>query len=299
MTIKLVRMFGHLSPLEPRLGKKLVDPLTQVMSTTPAKSLLYECIRTVTKGMSNHTSLVRLAVEKLRDFVDEPDPNLKFLGLRALSDLLSTHPRAVAEHKKTIFRCLQEGDFTIQLTALQLIQGMATRRNLSDTVAHLLLILQGAEQPFRDHLVGCILNMCQADRYARLSDFSWYVTVLADLARVPESNHGKSVGAQLVDVTTRVEAAREDAVQVSKSTYLHATAYFQRHARGRSDRCLQTLPYSKTSPPTTPSQMPSWQQRTSVASMLYMLMTGASRICNLFAQPVSQEFGSQCSRMVL
>ena len=108
---------------------------------------------------------------------------------------------------------------------------MATRRNLSDTVAHLLLILQGAEQPFRDHLVGCILNMCQADRYAKLSDFSWYVTVLADLARVPESNHGKSVGAQLIDVTTRVEAAREDAVKVSILmcqiiiVFMHATVY--------------------------------------------------------------------------
>jgi hypothetical protein len=56
-----------------------------------------------------------------------------------------------------------------------------------------LFLHQGAEQPFRDQLVGCVLNMCQADRYARLSDFSWYVTVLADLARVPESNHGKQV----------------------------------------------------------------------------------------------------------
>jgi AP-3 complex subunit delta-1 len=105
-------MFGHLSPLEPRLGKKLVDPLTQIMATTPAKSLLFECIRTVTKGLNNHTSLVKLAVEKLRDFVEEPDPNLKFLGLRALQDLLQTHPRAVAEHKKTIFRCLQVKRYT-------------------------------------------------------------------------------------------------------------------------------------------------------------------------------------------
>lgn len=60
MTIKLVRIFGHLSPLEQRLGKKLVDPLTQIMTTTPAKSLLYECIRTVTHGLTNHTALVRV-----------------------------------------------------------------------------------------------------------------------------------------------------------------------------------------------------------------------------------------------
>jgi len=52
MTIKLVRIFGQLAPLEPRLGKKLVEPLRQIMTTTPAKSLLYECIRTVTHGES-------------------------------------------------------------------------------------------------------------------------------------------------------------------------------------------------------------------------------------------------------
>lgn len=49
---------------------------------------------------------VRLAVEKLREFIDEPDPNLKYLGLQALQDLRATHPRAVAEHKDTIFQCL-------------------------------------------------------------------------------------------------------------------------------------------------------------------------------------------------
>ena len=49
---------------------------------------------------------MRLAVEKLREFIDEPDPNLKYLGLQALQDLRASHPRAVAEHKETIFQCL-------------------------------------------------------------------------------------------------------------------------------------------------------------------------------------------------
>lgn len=47
MLIKIVKLLGALVPEEPRLGKKLIDPLTHLINTTPAKSLLYECIVTV------------------------------------------------------------------------------------------------------------------------------------------------------------------------------------------------------------------------------------------------------------
>lgn len=42
--------FGALTPLEPRLGKKLIEPLTNLIHSTSAMSLLYECINTVIAG---------------------------------------------------------------------------------------------------------------------------------------------------------------------------------------------------------------------------------------------------------
>jgi AP-3 complex subunit delta len=66
-----------LCPHEPRLAKKLVDPLTTIINTTPAKSLLYECLFTVTKGMHDQKGIVRLAVEKLKEMVVHPDQNCK------------------------------------------------------------------------------------------------------------------------------------------------------------------------------------------------------------------------------
>lgn len=42
--------FGALTPLEPRLGKKLIEPLTNIINSTSAMSLLYECINTVLAG---------------------------------------------------------------------------------------------------------------------------------------------------------------------------------------------------------------------------------------------------------
>jgi len=163
---------------------------------------------------------VRLAVEKLREFIDEPDPNLKYLGLQALQELRLSHPRAVAEHKETIFACLQEGDYTIQTCALTLVRGMVNRRNLHDTVLHLMLTMRRAEQPFRDDIVITVLEMCGDDRYAMLTDFEWYISVLVELARVPETAHGAVIGQQLLDLTARVEAVREGAVAVLRPLIL-------------------------------------------------------------------------------
>lgn len=52
---------------------------------------------------------------------------------------------------------------------------MVNRRNLQDTVLHLMLTLRRAEQPFRDDVVLSVLEMGANDRYALLTDFAWCV----------------------------------------------------------------------------------------------------------------------------
>merc|ERR1712142_1212953 len=51
MLIKIIKLFGALCPLEPRLGKKLMEPLTSLLHSTSAMSLLYECMNTLVAGM--------------------------------------------------------------------------------------------------------------------------------------------------------------------------------------------------------------------------------------------------------
>ena len=211
MTIKLVKVFGALAPLEPRLGRKLAEPLAHIMATTGAKSVLYECIRAVVGGMTQQPGLVQLCVEKLADFVGESDPNLRFLGLQALQGLLAEHPKAVAFHRATIFACLEAGDASIQLAALALVTGLVTRRSLMETVVRLMEHMRRAEGTLRDELVAAVLLMCSRERYALLTDFAWYVAVLAELARVRGTRHGAEVGRQIIDVAVRVDAVQVDA----------------------------------------------------------------------------------------
>lgn len=76
--------FATLTPLEPRLVKKLLPPLTSIIKTTPAMSLLYECINGIiqggildgAEGTVEGDEIARLCVSKLRGMlIVEGDPN--------------------------------------------------------------------------------------------------------------------------------------------------------------------------------------------------------------------------------
>lgn len=86
MLIKIVKLFGALCPLEPRLKKKLAPPIMDLISTTKAVSLLYECIHSVIVGgmiEDDDDVLAELCFEKLGWFImeDQTDQNCKFTPL--------------------------------------------------------------------------------------------------------------------------------------------------------------------------------------------------------------------------
>lgn len=216
LSIKLVKIFGALTALEPRLGRKIAGPLCGHMRKTQAKSLLFECIRTVTLGLIEHEGAVKLCVEKVRENMALGDPNLKYLGLKALAALMDSHPWALEASKEVIIKCLNDGDLSIQRSALVLIMGMVSDSNVEETVQVLLRYAQSADAGFCNELVSSILQTCSRVRYELVSDFGWYVSVLADIARIPHSEHGDEVGRQLVDIALRVESVRRDVVRVSR-----------------------------------------------------------------------------------
>lgn len=91
MLIKVVKLLGQLVGEEPRLARKLLAPLAEIIQTTPAKSLMYECINTVTlclmhtkkadgSDARNAPMVVRLCADKLREFIRDMDQNLKYVA---------------------------------------------------------------------------------------------------------------------------------------------------------------------------------------------------------------------------
>jgi len=212
MLIKVIKLFGALCPLERRLGKKLVEPLSNMINTTSAVSLLYECINTCIVGLPTHTGLIRLCITKLRALVESHDPNLKYLGLVALHKIMLVHPKAVVEHRQMVIGCLDGHDESIRLRALELLTGMVRQRNLMEIVQKLMVKCDEAEQPYKDEVLRKIIEICSQKNYQYVTDFEWYLEVLMELTHVKGSRYGKLISAQFLDVATRVQVIRPLAV---------------------------------------------------------------------------------------
>lgn len=153
MAIKIIKLFATLTPLEPRLIKKLLPPLTQIIRTTPAMSLLYECINGIiqggilegVEGNAEGEDLARLCVGKLRGMlVVEGDPNLKYVALLAFDKIVRSHPHLVALHQDVILECIDDADISIRTQALGLVVGMVNPDNLTIIVGRLMRQLRNA-----------------------------------------------------------------------------------------------------------------------------------------------------------
>ena len=154
MAIKIIKLFSALTPLEPRLVKKLLPPLTALIKTTPAMSLLYECINGIIQGgimeaaggTTEGDEIARLCVNKLRAMlVVEGDPNLRYVALLAFAKITSSHADLVSQHSDVILECIDDPDISIRTRALDLIVGMINANNLQAVVERLLKQLRNAE----------------------------------------------------------------------------------------------------------------------------------------------------------
>ncbi|KAF2842700.1 Adaptor protein complex AP-3 delta subunit [Patellaria atrata CBS 101060] len=153
MAIKIIKLFATLTPLEPRLIKKLLPPLTTIIKTTPAMSLLYECINGIIQGgilegaggTTEGEEIARLCVGKLRSMlVVEGDPNLKYVALLAFDKIVKSHSHLVALHQDVILDCIDDADISIRMRALDLVVGMVNSDNLTTIVGKLMRQLRHA-----------------------------------------------------------------------------------------------------------------------------------------------------------
>uniref|UniRef100_A0A3P9A8P7 AP-3 complex subunit delta-1 n=1 Tax=Esox lucius TaxID=8010 RepID=A0A3P9A8P7_ESOLU len=208
--IKIIKLFGALTPLEPRLGKKLIEPLTNLIHSTSAMSLLYECVNTViavlislSSGMPNHSASIQVSLRSIQHY----------LGLLAMSKILKTHPKSVQSHKDLILQCLDDKDESIRLRALDLLYGMVSKKNLMEIVKKLMLHVDKAEgTTYRDELLTKIIDICSQSNYQYITNFEWYISILVELTRLEGTRHGHLIASQMLDVAIRVKAIRAFAV---------------------------------------------------------------------------------------
>ncbi|KAJ9602264.1 AP-3 complex subunit delta [Cladophialophora chaetospira] len=159
MGIKIIKLFAVLTPLEPRLVKKLVRPLTKLIQETTAMSLLYECISGIIQGgiLDGAESgvdveeVADLCISKLRGMIVlDGDPNLKYVALLAFNKIVTSHPALVGMQQDVIMACLDDPDISIKMQALELVTGMVNSGNLQAVVNRLIKQLAGSATATHD-----------------------------------------------------------------------------------------------------------------------------------------------------
>ncbi|KAI3407871.1 AP-3 complex subunit delta [Psidium guajava] len=215
--IKVLKIFAKLAPLEPRLAKKVVEPICEHMRRTGAKSLMFECVRTVVGSLSEYESAVKLAVAKIRELLLEDDPNLKYLGLHALSIVPAKHLWAVLENKELVIKSLSDEDANIKLESLGLVMAMVSSSSIVEISRILVNYALKSDPVFCNEILGSILSTCSRNFYEIVMDFDWYVSLLGEMSRTPHCQKGEEIESQLIDIGMRVRDARPELVHVARS----------------------------------------------------------------------------------
>lgn len=115
-------------------------------------------------------------MSKLKNFVEDCDQNLKYLGLAGLRDLMKFAPQVVKKNKHLVLKCLQDPDVSIRLRALDLLEGIVSVENLVLIVDRLSKEAMETEDPhYRDEIVNKIIILCSKDKFKLVKNFAWYV----------------------------------------------------------------------------------------------------------------------------
>lgn len=252
--------FALLTPVEPRLLRKLLPPITELIQSTAAMSLLYECIHALIAGgmIAEDHNLAQTCITKLASFLRDADQNLRYIALLALIKLLPMHPSMITAHSATILRCVDDPDVSIRSRALELVEGMVNADNLEATVKKLMSHLSPpksisaaalltsiasgttlaptlANSAYKASLIDIILKITSQSSYGNISDFAWYIDLLFELASIsqslsPTDQKPADVNTIFIDVVARVRGIREYAVtmcikKVSQNTLVAASAW--------------------------------------------------------------------------
>ena len=234
MLIKVVKLLGSLVPEEPRLARKLLDPLAGIVRSTPAKSLLFEsahaiaiclpyCRKNDGSMPSSAPAIVELCAQTFRDFVEEKDQNLKYLGLVGFGSLVKCAPKVLSTNncRPLILACLSDEDVTIRTRALGLLPFMASRKNLVELTEQLLQHVAFASGAYKLDLVAKVVEMCSGEKYALVPDFRWYLDTLFRMGHMRGLDaHGELLRSQVCDIALRVLPIRAYAVKRSMDVLL-------------------------------------------------------------------------------
>ena len=195
LIIRILKLFQSLSKVEPRMKKKILPTIMELMLKTQASSLIYECINCIVNGSmlypnsSKDKETAKTCIEQIMNFFETRDSNLKFVGLIALINILQIFPDLMHKVKgvsQVIMDCLTDNDLIIKRKALEVSSDLVTEDNITELVKVLLVQLIPSEtttipETLKLEITMKILSISSKDNYSNIPNFKWYIAVLKDM----------------------------------------------------------------------------------------------------------------------
>ncbi|KAH9811817.1 Clathrin/coatomer adaptor, adaptin-like protein [Melampsora americana] len=249
LRIKIVKLFTTLMPIEPRLTRKLLPILTTTIHNSSAMSLLNECIHTILAGgLIKEDKLAQTCIEKLIEFLNDSDLNLRYISLIGLRKLIEFHPNLLQSQLNLILDLVSDPDPSLSSKALDLIQEsqydcQSTLETIEALIEHLIeeepkpidamsallsvsqqqspVIQLKTEEESLDHkirIVQIIILIGSYETYSNIRDFEWFIDILIQLSiLLPNNLQNRSteirISETLIDICSRVIGIREYTVK--------------------------------------------------------------------------------------
>ncbi|ODV97512.1 hypothetical protein PACTADRAFT_47419 [Pachysolen tannophilus NRRL Y-2460] len=223
MIIRLLKLFSSLSIIEPRLKKKLLPSILEIMSKTKASSLIYECINCILTGnmlSPQDSKISKIMIDELLQFLTTNDLNLKYVSILAFIKIINIQPSLIREHQSLIMDCLKDQDLTIRSKSLDLVDGLIDEDNVVQIVS--LLLIQLAEETetlpvsYRTQITKKILSVCSSNNYALIPNFHWFLITLKDLIKLNSNDGGLvfEITQYFVDIGLKIPSLRHELIQI-------------------------------------------------------------------------------------
>lgn len=137
-------------------------------------AVIYECVRTITTIYPN-LQLLEAAANHISRFVSSDNHNLKYLGIKALAQIVQVNQKYALDHQLLVVECMDDPDETLKRKTLELLFRMTNATNVLFVVDKLISHLRTTtDVQFRAGLTEKITQL--AERYA--PDNAWYIQTM-------------------------------------------------------------------------------------------------------------------------
>lgn len=180
--IKIVRLLARLGYGDQTISEKMYAVIAQTMSCADAGTAIghaisYECIRCVVHIYPNQ-ELLASASKATAFFINNPLPNLKYLGLMALGEMVKENPTVAAKHQMAVMNCLQSDDEALRRKAIDLLFAISNENNVQVVIDKMLDFLKTTnDEYFQVLLINRVNDL--AERFA--PNPSWYIKTITQL----------------------------------------------------------------------------------------------------------------------